>query len=323
MTKPKATPKTKAIDRKRISEALLADRLGLNEEWIESWEERGKLREESGMPDELPAFIRKNYKEEEIEEIGREVERLVAAGCRQQVVYFCLAQLGPEATRLRAGVEKKPVFRNEQEDAVMDTKDERQLATREDLEAVANTAMAVRKKIHRYQRELFLVAESSNYPQPVGFECRPKTAIEALDLLQDSLTWAAALADAYIAPMETTLLKSKGLLYLTLYVSIFADSKKLLGSRPSDFTRDSSKPSETVVARRKLLAGDPLTNLAVILTSRHTDGKDEGNEQKKPKHTEWSASDLHRKLADFKEDHPRLYKRLAEKLKELHNFASR
>jgi hypothetical protein len=322
MSKPKTTLKTKAIDRKRISEALLADRLGLNEEWIERWEEGGKWREELQVPDGLPDFIRKKYKKGEIEDIGKEVERLVAAGCRRRVVYFCLAQLSPEATRLREGVEKEPVFTNEQEDAVMDTEEKRGLAIREDLEAVANTAKAFRNKIHRYQRELFLIAESSNYRLPVGFECRPKTAIEALDLLQDSLTWVEALADAYTAPMETTLLKSKGLLYLTLYVSMFADTKKLLGSRPSDFTRDSSKPSETVVARRTLLAGDPLTNLAVILTSRHTDGKDEGNEQKKPKHTEWSASDLHRKLADFKEDHPRLYKRLAEKLKELHDFAS-
>ena len=185
--------------------------------------------------------------------------------------------------------------------------EKRGLAIREDLEAVANTAKAFRKQIHRYQRELFLVAESSNYPLPVGFECRPKTAIEALDFLQDSLTWVESLVDAYIAPMETTLLKSKGLLYLALYVSMFADSKKLLGSRPSDFTRDSSKPSETVVARRTLLAGDPLTNLVKALTGKEKD---------------WSVSDLHRKLADFKEDQPRLYKRLAEKLKELHDFAS-
>ena len=119
MTKPKTTLKTKAIDRKRISEALLADRLGLNEEWIERWEERGKIREESHMPDRLPAFIHKNYKKGEIEDIGREVERLVAAGCRRQVVYFCLAQLSPEANWFRAGGERTPLFRSGK-DAVVD-----------------------------------------------------------------------------------------------------------------------------------------------------------------------------------------------------------
>jgi hypothetical protein len=303
-------PKTKAIDRKRISEALLADRLGLNEEWIERWEERGKIREESHMPGRLPTFIYTKLKKYEIEDIGSEVDRLVSAGCRRQVVYFCLAQLSPEATRLRAG------FRNEKEDAVSDTDGERGLATREDLETIANTAKAVRKKIHRYQRELFLVAESSNYTLPVGFECRPKTAIEALDLLQDSLTWVEALAAAYTTPMETTLLKSKGLLYLTLYVSMFADSKKLHGSRISNVHRDNSKPSETGRARDvEYVAGDPLTNLATVLVGQD---RKRGEDYVKT----WSVSDLHRKLADFKEEHPHLYKRLAAKLKELHNFAS-
>jgi hypothetical protein len=188
MTKLKTAPKTKAIDRKRISEALLAERLGLSEEWIERWEESGKIREEFHMPDRLPAFIYKNYKKAEIEEIGREVERLVTAGCRRLVVYFCLAQLGPEARWFRAGGERTPVFRSGQKDAAVDAdyfvEDERRLATREDLEAVANAAKAARKRIHLYQRELFLVAESSNYPLPVGFVCRPKTAIEALDLLK-------------------------------------------------------------------------------------------------------------------------------------------
>jgi hypothetical protein len=232
-----AKPKTKTIDRKKISETLLADRLGLNEEWIERWEERGEIREELHIPNRLPAFIHKNYEKGEIEEIGREVERLVKAGCHRRAVYFCLAQLSPEAIWLRAGGERKPVFRNRQKDAVADADyfvdDERRLGTREHLEAVANTAKAARKQIHEYQRELLLVAESSNYPLPVGFNCRAKTAVEALDLLQDSLTWVVTLADAYTAPMETTLLKSKGLRYLTLYVSMFADSKKLHGSRVS------------------------------------------------------------------------------------------
>jgi hypothetical protein len=322
MTKPKTKLKTTAIARKRISEALLADRLGLNEEWIERWDGRGEIREES-LPDRLPDFIRKKYEKDDINDIESEIERLVTAGCRRQAVHFCLAQLGPEAKWFRAGGEREPVFTNEQEDAVRYKEYERRLATREDLEAVANTAKAAWKKIHRYQRELFLVAESSTYSLPVGFECRPKTAIEALDLLRDSLTWAAALADAYTAPFESTLLKSKGLLYLTLYVSMFAESKKLHGSRISSLHRDSSKPSGSVRARRTVLAGDPLTNLAVILTSRDKDRKDEGNEQKKAKDTAWSLSDLHRKLADFKEDHPRLYKRLSDKLKELHDFSVR
>jgi|SRR5208283_926573 len=309
------TPKIKPIDRKRISEALLADRLGLNEEWIERWEVGGKWREEPHAPNRLPDFIHKNYKKKEIEliesDIERDIERLIRAGCRRQVVYFCLAQFSPEAAWLRAGGERQPVFRRAQVAAAVDADywmpHEQRLATREALEAVANTATAARKQIHRYQRELVLIAESASYALPVGLICRPESPVDAVTLLQDSLTWAATLAAAYTAPFESTLLKSKGLLYLTLYVSMFADSKKVRGSRISSLHRDSSKPSESTRARDAHVAGDPLTTLVKVFT--HAD-------------KEWSASDLHRKLNGFREDHPRLYKKLAEKLKELHDFAS-
>jgi hypothetical protein len=317
MTKPKIQP----INRKKISEALLADRLGLNEPWIERWEERGKWREESRAPDRLPDFIRKNYKKREIEGIESEIERLVAAGCQRRVVYFCLAQLSPEAAWLRAGGEKEPVFgsgRVAGVDADYFVNRDRKLATREDLESVANTAGAARKQIHRYQRELMLVAESAGYPLPVGLTCRPELPVDALTLLQNSLTWTETLAAAYTAPFESTLLKSKGVLCLTLYVSMFADSEKLRGSKLSGLHRDSSKSSGMTVARRTFVAGDPLTNLAGVLTGKDKEGKNEEGKDR-----DWSVSDLHRKLNGFREDHPRLYKRLAEKLKELHDFASR
>jgi hypothetical protein len=301
--------KTKPIDRKRISEALLADRLGLNEFWIERWEHNGKWREESGAPDQLPDFIRKNRKKSEIEDIESEIKRLVTAGCRRQVVYFCLAQLSPEAAWFRAGGEKELVFGSDRipgGDADYFVKRDRKLATREDLEAVSNTANAARKQIHRYQRELVLIAESTDYPLPVGFVSRPESPAEALALLQDSLSWAAKLAVAYAAPFESTLLKSKGLLYLTHYVSMFADRKKLRGSKLSSLLRDSSKPSGMARSGRTYLADNPLTHLVNFLADKHR-----------------SASELYAKLDSFKEDHPRLYKRLAEKLTELHDFVSR
>jgi hypothetical protein len=305
------TQKTKPIDRKRISEALLADRLGLNEFWIERWQQNGKWREESGAPDQLPDFIRKNRKKPEIEDIESEIERLVTAGCRRQVVYFCLAQLSPEAAWFRAGGESVPVFGTGHV-AVADTdyfvKCDRKLATREELEAVANNAKAARKQIHRYQREIVLIAESTVSPLPVGLMCRPESPVDALTLLQDSLTWAATLAAAYTAPFESTLLKSKGVLYLTLYVSLFANIKKLRGSKLSSLLRDSSRPSGTERSRRTFDADNPLITLANVF--RH-------------KNKAWSTSELYRKLDGFREDHPRLYKRLAQKLTELHDFASR
>ena len=44
------SPDQKMIERKKIEEALLADRLGLNEPWIERREENGHWKEESCAP---------------------------------------------------------------------------------------------------------------------------------------------------------------------------------------------------------------------------------------------------------------------------------
>jgi hypothetical protein len=303
-------PERKKIDRKKVEEALLADRLGLNEPWIERWEENGEWREESHAPDRLTDFILSNRKKREIEDVETDIQRLVAAGCRRQVVYFCLAELSPDATWLRAGGERQPVFTTgrapaDDEDYSL-RKRERRLATREDLKAVANTAKEARKQIHRYQRELELIADAAGYPLPLGLMCQPKLAVDALALLENSLTWAAKLAAAYTAPFESTLLKSKGLLYLTLYIEMYANPKKLSGSKMSGLLRESAKPSGTRRAKRTFVADNPLTSLANALTVRH-----------------WSPSDLYNKLAGFKADYPRLYKKLAEKLAELHDFASR
>jgi hypothetical protein len=301
------TPKTKP-NRKRISEALLADRLGLNEPWIERWEEGGRLREESSLPDRLPDFITKIHKKKEIEGIESDIKRLVTAGCQRRVVYFCLAQLSPEADRLRAGGERQPVFGRgdvaENEDYWVPKPN--RLATHQDLQSVANTAKSARKQIHRYQHELTLIAETTECPLPVGLMCRPESPVDALTLLQDSLSWAAKLAVAYTAPFATTLLKSKGVLYLTLYVSKFVDSKKLRGSKLSGVFRDSGKPSGSARSGRTSPVDGHLKSLANAVTRK-----------------KWSASELHEKLNDFREDHPRLFERLAEKLAELHDFASR
>ena len=58
--------KSKKIDRKKIDEAVLAERLGLDEPWIERWEQDGKWIEKSCAPDQLPEFIRSTHTETEI-----------------------------------------------------------------------------------------------------------------------------------------------------------------------------------------------------------------------------------------------------------------
>ena len=152
------------------------------------------------------------------------------------------------------------------------------------MEAVGNKAKAARRLIHRHQRELLLIADTKEVPPPSGIMTEPEIAEYALALLEDSLTWVSGLAEAYTAPFEKTLLKSKGLLYLTAYVLAHADASKIRRRR-----RDGVD---------KALAG-----LASMVTKR-----------------EWSPSDLLAKLRKFERDHPRLYKLLVRKLDELHRF---
>jgi hypothetical protein len=152
------------------------------------------------------------------------------------------------------------------------------------MEAVGNKAKAARRLIHRHRRELLLVADAEEDPPPSGIMTEPVIAEYVLALLEDSLTWVSSLAEAYTAPFEKTLLKSKGLLYLTAYVLAHVDARKIRG-------------------RRGDAVGDALAGLASVV-SRRT----------------WSPSDLLAKLHKFEKDHPRLYKLLVSKLGELHRF---
>ena len=158
----------------------------------------------------------------------------------------------------------------------------RPLATREDMEGVRNKVKAVRRVIHRYQRELLLVADTNEFPLPTGMEAAPKDADDAFWLLNESLSWVSSLAEAYTKPFEKTLLKSKGLLYLTAYVLAHAGASKIRGRRGD--------------GADKALAG-----LASLFTKR-----------------ELSPSDLRDKLRKFEKDPPRLHKMLVHKLGELH-----
>src|SRR5665213_2336453 len=106
-----STPRsaTERTNRKAVSEVLLAEILGLNDPWIERWEESGTWREESCALDHLPRFIRKKLNEDEIATVEHKVDQLVAAGCQRSVVYFCLEQLSPASEWLRSGGHLKGV----------------------------------------------------------------------------------------------------------------------------------------------------------------------------------------------------------------------
>ena len=112
------------------------------------------------------------------------------------------------------------------------------------------------------------------------------------------------LAGAYTAPMETTLLKSKGLLYLTLYVSQYARSKKLRSSKVKGVLKESRRASGDLRARSSIIApGNVLAEVANTCTGES-----------------WAPSDLNRKLATFRAEHPRLYNEMKSKLDALHQY---
>jgi hypothetical protein len=305
MSTPRST--TEHVNRKAVSEVFLAEVLRLNDPWIERWEENGTWREESRAPDRLPRFIRGKLDEDEIATVERKVDQLVAAGCQRSVVYFCLQQLSPAAEWSRSGGHLEGV-RAQQGEELVSQKQNRPIATREDMATVASNARAARKEIHRYKYELSFAAEALRATLPVGFSTRTETPEDAVLLLESALSWVAKLADAYAAPMVSTLIKSKGLLYLTMYVGRYADERKLRGQRTDSVLADSKKASGGKRARKTHLpAANVLANLLSMIM---------GTDQS------WSPSELKEKVESFRQDYPRLHRLLDQRLSELHRFAS-
>ncbi|MGA2607428.1 MAG: hypothetical protein ABSH01_08220 [Terriglobia bacterium] len=273
------------VSRRRVEEALLADRLGLHEDWVERWEQGGKWVEESVAPAGVPPSIRATLGQDRTYKVEDHVRKLEKAGCRRAVLYFCLEQLSPEAAAMREGRRRKLVLGNDGEfNTASGWTEGRKLATREDMEAVRNKAEATRRLIHRHRRELLLVADTNEFRLPTGMVPGPEDADDALSLLEESLSWVASLARAYATPFEKTLLKSKGLLFLTAYVLKYADARK-------------------VKERRWMGVKGELAGLASLVTEK-----------------KWSPSDLRGKLRRFEKDYPRLHKLLLHKLDELHRF---
>ena len=299
-----STPRsaTERASRKAISDVLLKEILGLNDPWIERSEEDGAWREESRAPDQLPRFIRKMLNEDEIATVERKVVQLVAAGCQRSVVYFCLQQLSPAAEWSRSGGHLEGVQAQQGEELAS----QKPIATREDMATVASKARAAREEIHRHKYELSFTAEALRCDLPVGFSTSTENPEDALLLLESALSWVAKLADAYATPMVSTLIKNKGLLYLTLYISRHADQRKLRSTRVTDVIKDRKKASGDVLARTVEAPGNVLAELASQVTG-----------------DDWPTSDLKEKLESFRLDHPRLYRLLDQKLTELHRFAGR
>jgi hypothetical protein len=291
------------LQRKAITERLLRVRLGLDQDWL--------IRDDHGkayLPTHLPHFITHDHTKKEVEELETTLERLVAAGCRRGVLMFCLQQLSPGAKEVLAGRDWKFAAGKDGSDDV-EEKRFRALGTREDLEAVSNTAKKLTKLISDYRRELLMAAEAGlafEPPRMVLSEFGVHDQGEWLSLLQKLMAWTRGLADSYAAPYENLLMQSKELLYLTLYMSMYASIERLKGSqRRAESQRPATRRMKERRARRYVHPDHALAYVATLCTGRH-----------------WAPSDLFANLKTFRTDYPALYREMTKKMEALHNSST-
>ncbi len=204
--------------RKRITEVLLIDRLGLNGEWADP----DNLPK--SLPNKLSGNIAEKLPQSDKVEIEEELDRLVAVGCRRGVLYWCLQQLGPEQDRLRAGARWKSPFEEDKLQFTPLLVDHNIATQKDEMIPLINQIQATAKAISDCRRELLLSAQAlgAECALPHGvFDEGPPDAVEAIATLQSSLLWVQRLAEFWEAPYEAAVVRTKGVLFLLAYVSIF------------------------------------------------------------------------------------------------------
>jgi hypothetical protein len=204
-SKARSDDKKKASDdRNRIGEVLLAERLGLSDDW----------KDPDNIPDlpqAIPPVAGCNLSPGEAKEVEKQVTLLVAFGCQRPVLYWCLERLGPEADKVRKGQVKYLVPGDVKTKNPWATKTSAP-QTREDMARFIALSKAYAKALQQAQNELLMVAEAQPdaHPLPWGFLTEePDNAHEAMLSLRQLVAWARKLGEAYHAPNIGLLVKSK------------------------------------------------------------------------------------------------------------------
>lgn len=197
------------VIRSKITESLLIQRLGLDDAW-------------SPLA-AMPSFISGSLLPTEMERLQKAISKLIDAGCREEVLWFCLAELSPAAHETRRGLVETPIAPKNPDDDYTFHKRRQPIATREDLESVALACKKARKLISKYQGELSVAASALNshnqFPSDGwGNTIKISDPVAYLDLLQSSLGWVEHLSRDWYAPDVNKVLRSKGQLYLSIYV---------------------------------------------------------------------------------------------------------
>jgi hypothetical protein len=285
----------KKENRRHISEVLLAERLGLDDEWVDP----DNIRQ---LPTKLPPGGWRKRTSTESFDLNGYIEQLVKAGCHRQVLYWCLQQMSRAANKVRMGAVRKAVLTEGEVDHDLITV-EQPLATGDDMQDLTNKVQAATEMISRYENELLMAAEVllDNPQLRKGMtEFEEVTPDEAMLMLRSLLHWIKRLADAWPAPNLNTLMKSKGVLFLLAYVRLCERrSTPRPRSRKTKETAGPTKPDRLALKNASTVA-----DIAQLYTGE-----------------EFTPSNLIDKLQDFRLKHPNPHGRMVSLLKSLEEVA--
>jgi len=281
--------------RRRVSEVLLIQRLGLeNVGWDPD--------DIADLPTKLPKSGWHKRTVAENADLKRHIGHLVALGCNQQVVYWCLWNMSRPAHELRMGAVQKSVLKEGEEDYDLETV-QQPLATDDDMAGLTAKVQAAADSISRFKKELLIAANVLLDDPEVRrdmMESEKVTPDEAMSMLKSLLHWIRRLAESWPAPNLNTLMTSKGVLFLLAYVRMCEER-----STPSPRSHKRKKRAgPTKPDRLALKNASVVADIAQLYTGE-----------------EFTPSNLIDKLQDFQLEHPKLHGRMVSLLKSLEEVA--
>jgi hypothetical protein len=205
--------------------------------------------------------------------------------------------LSPEATRLREGEKRKTICYPD-EGCNREVVIKAQMATRPDMVSIIKAVRRAESLIREYRSELLLVAEllPKLCPVPRGWDADDQPhAAEVMPDLLNSLRWVKGLAESWQAPNVPGDIKSKGILFLLVYVWIHS----LEPTRPAKGESQSKRRRQTSPYILPSQIADAIANINIYYDL-------EGGHD---------AQDLQRKLKDFCTKRPDRFEKMKRLLK--------
>ena len=212
------TPDQQRETRRKIAAVTVQDRMGLDEEWLDP---DAPIQ----IPAALPEFTGQNLPTSDRKDVLECLRPLEDGGCHRGVLYWCLARLGEREIKPRTDGKGDAPGGGGATTTLPKPLVLPMLATREDMAEVASKAQSMLDTIKKHWDELMLAADAlaEGCPLPAGISTEPAfDPSESLNVLQATLRWVRDLAERWQTPAQTTLMKSKGVLYLLTYASMRA-----------------------------------------------------------------------------------------------------